>query len=100
MSSEEIDFGKHWAAIEDGKVLSTIPMFVPKDKEIDFDEFRDKAIACLSMLGDVKSGVIVEVGGLRYFRQRLTHENRGKSPRKQKEFLLYHPNLKRRSSDG
>jgi hypothetical protein len=85
--SNEKKLGKYWAAINKDTVIGVISMRVPKD--VDFDAYREKAIGCLSMLGDVKSGELIEREGKKYFQQRLTHQNRGKSPRQPKEYLMY-----------
>lgn len=86
-----VSLGKHWAAMRSDNVIGLISMRVPVD--VDFDAYRDKAIACLSLLGEVKSGEVIERNGERYFVKRLTHINRGKSPRKPKEYLIYQPHL-------
>lgn len=83
-------YGKCWAAIRNDLVVMSIPMRVPKD--IDFDQFRQRATSCLEMLGEVKSGELIEREGQKYFLQRLTHINRGKAPRKPKEYLVFQPN--------
>jgi hypothetical protein len=84
-----VNLGKCWAAMRDENVVGVISMRVPSD--IDFDVYRAKATECLELLGEVKSGELVERGGERYFVRRPTHANRGKKPRKTKEFLIYQP---------
>lgn len=82
----EINLGKHWAALRGKTVVGVISMRVPYD--VDFDDYRGKAIACLELIGDVKSGEVVIRSGHKIFVQRLTHANRGKSPRTPKEYLM------------
>ena len=84
-----VTLGKCWAALRDDNVVGIISMRVPKD--VDFDVYRQKATECLELLGQVKSGELVERGGERYFVQRLTHVNRGKKPRQAKEYRIYQP---------
>lgn len=85
----ETNLGKAWAAMRNEEVVCTISMRVPSD--VAFEDFRVKAADCLGLLGDVKSGELIERGGQRYFVRRPTHANRGKTPRKPKEFLIYQP---------
>jgi len=80
------DLGKCWAAIKNEQVIGTISMLVPS--YVDFDEYRNKANDCLSMLGVVKSGQLIEREGVRYFIQRLTHANRSKKPRTPKTYIV------------
>lgn len=84
-----IYFGKYWAAVRDERVVGVIAMRVPRD--VDFEEYRCKAAECLQVLGEVKAGEVIERDGERYFVKRLTHANRGKSPRQAKEYRLYKP---------
>lgn len=88
-SAEVMVLGKHWAAMRKDNVVGLISMRVPGD--IDFDEYRKKATACLEMLGEVKSGELIEKDGKRYFIQRLNHANRGKTPRDPKVYEVYQP---------
>ena len=85
----EINLGKCWAALRQDTVICTISMRVPTD--VDFDVFREKANQCLALLGDVRSGEMIEREGERYFVRRPTHANRSKTPRKPQEFLIYQP---------
>lgn len=85
----DLDLGKHWAAIKGSKVIVTLSMTVPDDT--DFIEYRDKARACLAVVGDVRTGRVVERKGDRYFIQDLSHPNRGKKKREPKIFWLYRP---------
>src|SRR5690554_4077822 len=84
-----VSLGKCWVALRNENVVGVISMRVPSD--VDFDEYRNKATACLEMLGQVKSGELIEREGERYFVQRPTHANRGKKPRQPKEYLIYQP---------
>lgn len=87
IENKTASLGKYWAALKDGQVISMISMRVPNDA--DFDDYRQKAIDCLSVVGQVKSGEVVETAeGEKYFLQRLTHENRGKEPRENKKYLI------------
>jgi hypothetical protein len=88
-TEKEFNLGKCWAAISNNKVTSTISMQVPNS--VDFEAFRSKAVACLELLGDVKSGELIERGGERYFVQRPNHAKRSKTPKSAKEFLIFHP---------
>lgn len=83
----EISHGKHWAAIRDSHVIGIISMRVPKD--VDFDLYRKKATDCLELLGQVRSGEVVEREGGRFFVQRPNHANRSKNPKPPREFLIY-----------
>jgi len=84
-----VNLGKFWAALREENVVGVISMRVPND--VDFDTFRKKATECLEMLGQVKSGEMIERDGERYFVQRATHANRSKKPRQAKEYLVYQP---------
>ena len=84
---ETISLGKCWAALLDDQVVGLISTSVPRQKNIAFEEYREKARDCLSMLGDVITGELVDYQGRKYVAKRLTHKNRGSSPRNQK---LYH----------
>jgi hypothetical protein len=57
--------GKCWAVIMNGKVIKSISMVVPDD--VDFPKYQEKAISCLSMLGEVIEGFIVKINGERNF---------------------------------
>lgn len=85
-SSNTVSLGKHWAALRGSNVIGVISMRVPND--IDFDDYREKAKACLALLGDIKSGEIEVRDGKKYFVQRMNHANRGKQPRVPKEYLM------------
>jgi len=78
--------GKFWAAVRGSAVVGLISMSVPAD--VDFEQYRERAVACLGLVGDVQSGVVVERSGSRYFRKRLSHANRSKKPRTPQEYLL------------
>lgn len=69
---------KIWAAIKDEAVIGHISMLVPN--HVDFEEYRRRAVACLELLGDVKSGEIVISEGKTYFALRPNHQNRSKQP--------------------
>lgn len=81
--------GKHWAAIRDGLAVAVIPMHVPKD--VDFDEYRSRAVATLELLGEVKAGEVLDDYGQRYFVKRQNHANRGSNPKPPKVFPIYQP---------
>jgi hypothetical protein len=80
--------GKYWAAISDHKVINLISMKVPN--HVDFDSYRAKAIECLSLLGDVKTGEVVLREDKPVFVQRKNHANRGKqeSAKPAKEYAI------------
>lgn len=80
-----------WVAIKDDKVINAISMRV--DERIDFEEYRKRARSLLEMVGDVKTGEAVKREGEYVFVQRLTHQNRGKSPRVAKEYPFKPPFL-------
>ncbi|MGI5310376.1 hypothetical protein [Rheinheimera sp. WS51] len=84
-----VSLGKCWAALRNENVVGIISMRVPSD--VDFDAYRKKATECLEMLGQVKSGELIERDGERYFIQRPTHANRSKKPRQAKEYLVFQP---------
>lgn len=84
-----MNLGKCWAALRDDKVLGVIAMRVPND--VDFEEFRIKASQCLELLGEVKSGELIERDGERYFLRRPAHANRGKKVREPIEYPIYQP---------
>ncbi|EKO3939122.1 hypothetical protein F7U67_001643 [Vibrio metschnikovii] len=88
-SDNTVSLGKCWAALREANVVGVISMRVPSD--VDFDTYRTKATECLELLGQVKSGEMIEREGERYFVLRPTHANRGKKPREVKEFLIYQP---------
>lgn len=88
-SDNGVNLGKCWAALREENVVGVISMRVPND--VDFDAYRKKATECLEMLGQVKSGEMIERDGERYFVQRQTHANRSKKPRPTKEYLIYQP---------
>lgn len=86
--SADVPMGKYWAAVRDERAIGLISMRVPSD--VDFDLYSARAKECLQMLGDVKSGELVERAGKRMFVQRLTHSNRAKNqtPRQPKEYVV------------
>lgn len=88
-SEGRVSLGQCWAAMREENVVGVILMRTPSD--VDFDLYRKKATECLELLGNVKSGEMVERGGERYFVQRQTHANRGKKPRPVKEYRIYYP---------
>lgn len=79
--------GRYWAAINNNEVVSLVAMNNPLNGN--FEEYREKAIAFLTLLGTPKAGVIEVREGKRFFLQRLTHVNRGKYPRQPKVFPVY-----------
>lgn len=88
IKSKNVSLGKYWVALKDNQVMGMISMRVPND--IDFDDYREKAIDCLGLLGDVKSGEVIETSEKeKYFLQRLTHANRSKKPRENKKYLIH-----------
>lgn len=84
-----INLGKHWGAISNGAVVGVVSMRVPSS--VDFEEYRTIISEALALLGEVKSGEVIERAGQRYFVQRLNHKNRSKKPRTPKEYLIYQP---------
>lgn len=83
------NLGKHWAAIRGDTAIAVIPMTIPKD--VDFDEYRRRALATLELLGEVKTGEVLDDYGQRVFVKRNTHENRSKTPRPPKGFRIFQP---------
>jgi len=79
--------GKWWAAIKDDKVLSIIPMSIPYKVEFDFDKYRASAIEALKVIGTVRSGEMVEIGGKWFFKPSLPHRNRSKNNKRKGELL-------------
>ncbi|MGB3621399.1 hypothetical protein FT643_19045 [Ketobacter sp. MCCC 1A13808] len=94
---ENFYLGKCWAAISNNEVIGIISMRVPNS--VDFEAFRTRAIACLELLGEIRTGELVERGGERYFVQRSNHARRGKIPKPEKEFLIFHPSHAQNDSD-
>jgi len=74
--------GRCWVAVRDEHVVSLLPMVTHRSLDLDRDQFREQAKALLSTLGEVMTGELVVINGVKYFQKRLTHINRGKSPRK------------------
>lgn len=85
--NNDVKLGKCWAALRGETAVGIISMLAPRD--INFNEYREKATSCLELLGDVKSGEFIERNNERYFIQRLTLANRGAELRKAKEYLVY-----------
>lgn len=89
----DVHWGMYWAALDaDERINCIIPMRIPP--HINFEEFKDKARECLSVLGTVITGLIIERDGQRYFIKRLNHNKRGKSPRIPKIYEVYTPSKK------
>ena len=85
--SEACSLGRAWAAIRGQRALATISMRVPKD--IDFQTYRNHAMATLKLLGEVKSGELMLLGNQLLFVQQLSHPNRGKQDREPNVYLLH-----------
>jgi len=83
------NLGMHWGAIRDGKVILVIPMQVPND--VDFETFRERSIAALELLGEVKAGEVFDDYGDRCFVPRRNHANRSKAPRPDNPLPIYQP---------
>lgn len=96
-AEKEFNLGKCWAALNNNKVIGTISMQVPNS--VDFEAFRTRAITCLELLGEVRTGELVERGGERYFVQRSNHARRSKTPKPAKEFLIFHSSHAQNDSD-
>lgn len=86
VSSTDHLVGKCWAAVRDSSVVGLISMSVPAD--VDFDQYRERAVACLGLVGEVQSGEVFVRSGSRYFRKRLSHAKRSKKPRTPQEYPL------------
>jgi len=86
ISINELKLGKCWAAISNDRVVETITMKV--SPRVDFDKYRASAISCLELLGNVRTGELVERAGERIFIQRQNHARRSKNPMPPKEFSL------------
>lgn len=71
--------GMHWGAIRGDQVIAVMPMQVPND--VDFEEYRRRAVQALELLGEVKAGEVLDDYGQRYFVKRLNHANRRKHPK-------------------
>lgn len=87
--NNDVKLGKCWAALRGETAVGVISMLAPRD--VNFNDYREKATSCLELLGDVKSGELIERNNERYFIQRLTHANRGAELRKAKEYLVFQP---------
>lgn len=72
----EQSLGLCWAAILDDQVVGLIAKSTPKNKKVDKKEYQHKAISCLSMLGEVKSGDFLVIDGTKYFAKKLAHRLR------------------------
>lgn len=83
------NLGKHWAAIRGNKAIAVIPMLVPSD--VDFEAFRIQAINTLQLLGEVKTGELLDDYGDRYFIPRKNHGNRSKNPKPVKPIEVFQP---------
>lgn len=82
------NLGMHWAAIRNSKVVLVISMQVPND--VDFESYRERAIAALELLGEVKAGEVFDDYGDRCFVPRRNHANRSKkTPRPKKALPIY-----------
>jgi hypothetical protein len=81
--------GKYWAAVSGDMVINLISMRVPNS--VDFDTYRNKAVDCLGMLGDVKTGEVVLRDGKHVFVQRKNHYARSKqgSAKPAKEYAIH-----------
>jgi hypothetical protein len=69
----------HWAALRGDQVIAIISMRVPRD--VDFEEYRRRAVAALELLGEVRAGEVFDDYGDRYFVKRRNHANRSKNPK-------------------
>lgn len=87
--SVETTVGKYWAAVSGDMVINLISMRVPNS--VDFDAYRAKAVECLGLLGDVKTGEVVVREGKHIFVQRKNHQNRSKqgSTKPAKEYAIH-----------
>lgn len=83
------NIGKHWAAIRDGVAVAVIPMTVPKD--VDFEEYRRRALSTLELLGEVKTGEVLDDYGQRCFVKRPNHANRSKTPKPPVIYRIFQP---------
>lgn len=81
---EGLSLGRCWAAVSQEQIVGLIGMTVPLYLDVDYEEYRRRAMSCLEMIGEVQAGELYEIDGQKYFAKRLTHKNRGKNPRKQK----------------
>ena len=73
--------GPCWAALHNKKVIQVISMRVPH--HVDFSDFRTSALATLSLIGDVKTGQLYQLGPYHYFLPRPhRHQNRTKNGKK------------------
>ncbi|ERS87056.1 hypothetical protein Q672_13305 [Marinobacter sp. EVN1] len=81
--------GKHWAAIRNGVAVAVIPMTVPKD--VDFEEYRRRALSTLELLGEVKTGEVLDDYGQRCFVKRPNHANRSTTPKPLTVFPIFQP---------
>ena len=76
--------GKCWAAINDDRVVNYTLMYAPA--HVDYDAHRNACVSALEAFGTVKGGELIWRDNQYIFVQRLTHRNRGKSPRTPKEY--------------
>ena len=83
------NLGMHWAAIRDSLVIAVIPMRVPDN--VDFEAYRQSAIATLELLGEVRAGEVFDDYGERCFVSRRNHANRSKAPQPANPLPIYQP---------
>ena len=89
-------YGKYWAAVSGDFVIGLTLMPWINREDPRFSAFRDKAKENLRMLGEVITGDIQEIDGIRVFVKRLTHANRPQAspqPRVPRTYQLP-PNLR------
>lgn len=80
-----VSFGRYWAAIRDGYIVGLISMSIPKD--VDYKKFREKAYDCLGLLGDVKSGELLIVDGVKCFSIPRANHQSGRNKRNSPKYI-------------
>ena len=76
METTNRSYGKYWAAVSGDFVIGLTLMPWINREDPRFAAYREKAKENLSLLGEVITGDIQEINGIRVFVKRLTHANR------------------------
>ena len=89
MESASKSYGKYWAAVSGDFVIGLILMPWINREDPRFAAFRDKAKENLGLLGEVITGEIQEIEGVKVFVKRLTHAHRPQASPKPRAPRLY-----------
>lgn len=89
MESASKSYGKYWAAVSGDFVIGLILMPWINREDPRFAAFCDKAKENLGLLGEVITGEIQEIEGVKVFVKRLTHANRPQASTQPRAPRLY-----------